>query len=270
MQQLIVLKIIFKKTLRRLLAIFNLNITSNKNLTALELYRASRSREDLDLLLLLKSDRSSKIMENFRQSKSQLRQDLFVLSELNFKRKGFFVEFGAANGVDLSNTFLLERSFGWSGILAEPARIWSEQLTNNRPNSSIEKLCVWKDSNSILIFNETNIPEISTIDSFNNNDSYVNLRKNGRKYEVKTISLNDLLKKYSAPNLIDYLSIDTEGSEFEILNAFDFDTYSIKIITCEHNYSDNREKIFKLLTSKGYKRKYVEVSDFEDWYVLTS
>jgi len=98
----------------------------------------------------------------------------------------------------------------------------------------------------------------------------VNLRKNGRKYEVKTISLNDLLKKYSAPNLIDYLSIDTEGSEFEILNAFDFDTYSIKIITCEHNYSDNREKIFKLLTSKGYERKYVEVSDFEDWYVLTS
>jgi hypothetical protein len=56
------------------------------------------------------------------KSKSQLKQDLFVLAELDFKSNGFFVEFGATNGIDLSNTHLLENEFGWGGILAEPAK----------------------------------------------------------------------------------------------------------------------------------------------------
>ena len=56
------------------------------------------------------------------ESKSQYRQDLFVLSELEFKRDGFFVEFGATNGINGSNSFILEKNFGWKGILAEPAK----------------------------------------------------------------------------------------------------------------------------------------------------
>jgi hypothetical protein len=51
-----------------------------------------------------------------RSSKAQLRQDIFVLNELNFKRDGYFVEFGATNGVDLSNTYLLEKGYNWKGI----------------------------------------------------------------------------------------------------------------------------------------------------------
>tara|TARA_B100000780_G_C20781390_1_gene310300 strand:+ start:75 stop:314 length:240 start_codon:yes stop_codon:yes gene_type:complete len=71
-----------------------------------------------------------------------------------------------------------------------------------------------------------------------------------------------LLIKYNAPRLIDYLSIDTEDSEFEILKNFDFNNYKFRVITCEHNFNKNREKIYKLLTANGYRRK------FEDWYVL--
>tara|TARA_B100000242_G_C42645512_1_gene303440 strand:- start:264 stop:500 length:237 start_codon:yes stop_codon:yes gene_type:complete len=76
-----------------------------------------------------------------------------------------------------------------------------------------------------------------------------------------------MLKKHNAPKTIDYLSIDTEGSEFEILSNFDFDEYDIKIITCEHNYTSMREKIFDLLSAQGYERKYSEFSLFDDWYV---
>lgn len=63
----------------------------------------------------------SKIMQYFSQSYSQLRQDLFVLNQLKFKKNAFFVEFGATNGINLSNTYLLEKKFNWNGILVEPA-----------------------------------------------------------------------------------------------------------------------------------------------------
>lgn len=205
-----------------------------------------------------------------RRSRSQLRQDLFVLFELKRKGRvkgGYFVEFGATDGVNLSNTYLLETEFSWIGIVAEPARIWEKQLRANRPNASIETLCVWKDSNSSLIFNETDLPELSTIDSFSDGDSHRNTRMSGKKYEVRTISLNDLLIKHGAPKYIDYLSIDTEGSEYEILKAFNFNEFSFGIITVEHNYTPQREMIFALLTGYGYERKYEHISAFDDWYV---
>ena len=127
--------------------------------------------------------------------------------------------------------------------------------------------CLWSETGKELIFNEVDDGELSTIDEFSSSDQHKNRRLNGRQYKVNTISLKDLLIKYDAPKLIDYLSIDTEGSEFEILKNFDFDNFKFRVITCEHNYNDNREKIYKLLTDNGYIRKFVNISKFEDWYV---
>ncbi len=78
-----------------------------------------------------------------------------------------------------------------------------------------------------------------------------------------------MLDKYQAPSKIDYLSIDTEGSEYEILSNFNFDKYQIQVITCEHNFTPAREQVLSLLTSKGYVRKFDKVSQFDDWYVRT-
>ena len=233
------------------LFLLKLGISDNDQLLIRELGLAS-----LKLTINLKS-----------KSRSQLRQDLFVIVELKGKKNGFFVEFGATNGIELSNTYLLETEFSWTGILAEPARVWERQLKINRPNASITTLCVWKDSNLSLIFNETNAGELSTIDSFSEKDGFLNARLGGEKYTVETISLNDLLQLHRAPKIIDYLSIDTEGSEYEILKAFNFNEYDIRIITVEHNYTPQRQLIYDLLTSYGFKRKYEKISAWDDWYV---
>ena len=66
---------------------------------------------------------------------------------------------------------------------------------------------------------------------------------------------------------MDFLSIDTEGSEFDILAAHDFTKFNFKVIACEHNYQRNREKIHDLLRDRGYTRVLMEVSQFDDWYV---
>ncbi|KAA9036388.1 FkbM family methyltransferase [Ginsengibacter hankyongi] len=202
-------------------------------------------------------------------SKSQLFQDLFVLYCLNNKKNGFFIEFGAADGIVYSNSFLLENEYQWNGILAEPAVIWNTKLKENR-NCFIDNRCVWSKSGEVLNFNETSIAEYSTVDIFTNSDSNYGSRKNKQTYKVKSITLNDLLKEHNAPFDIDYLSIDTEGSEFNILDAFDFSRYKIKIITVEHNYTPNRESVFKLLTEKGYTRVFTSISLFDDWYVMDS
>lgn len=262
------LKTLIKATLKR----FSIGITSYENLERLNrsklelLDRIRKENFDIEFLSKLPAEQVSVILGILKKSKSQLRQDLFVLSELEIKKNGFFVEFGAANGIDLSNTYLLEKEFGWSGIVAEPARCWHNDLRKNR-NCHIETHCVWRQSNSVLIFNETEVSELSTIDRYSATDSNKEGREKGKKYEVNTISLLDLLDKYDAPKEIDYISIDTEGSEFEIISSFDFERYRFKVITCEHNFTPAREKIHDLLTSQGYVRKFEDISLFDDWYV---
>ena len=112
----------------------------------------------------------------------------------------------------------------------------------------------------------TDIPELSAISEFSDRDKHRESRIKGTTYDVETISLNDLLRKYNAPKRIDYLSIDTEGSEFEILKSFDFSEYDISIITCEHNFTPDREAIYSLLKDKGYTRRFEGISKWDDWY----
>ena len=207
------------------------------------------------------------MMNKIKQfSKSQLHQDLFVSHVLRGKTEGFFVEFGATNGVDLSNSHLLENHFNWQGILAEPGRSWHEKLHENR-SCTIDTKCVYSRSGEKILFSDCVEPELSTISDYVNGDAHAVVRKNSKQYEVETITLNDLLKFHGAPKEIDYLSIDTEGSELEILSVFDFGRHEISIITVEHNYTGNREKIHGLLSRNGYERVFEQYSKFDDWYV---
>lgn len=219
----------------------------------------------IGLVQELPLERRAQFIQTLRFSKSQLKQDLFALAQLNFKRDGYFVDLGAADGISGSNTYLMERRFGWRGILVEPARCWHNQLRRNR-TAAIETSCAWGESGSVVSFNEVNVPELSTIDSYSSGDSHSEARKLGKLYSVSTISLNDLLAKYDAPSQIDYLSIDTEGSEYEILSAFNFERYKFKVITCEHNFTPAREKVHELLSNRGYIRRFAEISQFEDWF----
>ncbi len=185
-------------------------------------------------------------------------------AKLTSKRNGYFLEIGAASGYQLSNTYLLERKFLWTGILVEPAKVWHNQLCQKRPKSELETMCVWSESGLTMEFHETTDPELSTIEFFGIVDQSVERSQKNRRYEVATISFSDLLAKYKAPKFIDYLSLDTEGSEFEILKTFDFNKYSFGVITCEHNYGPNRRLIYDLLTQNGYSRIYQKISLFDD------
>jgi FkbM family methyltransferase len=207
---------------------------------------------------------------NLMNSKAQLLQDLLVLFFLRSKRNGFFVEFGATNGFDLSNTFVLEKQFGWRGILAEPAHCWHEALKKNR-SAAIDLRCVWSETGHTMEFVEASHGELSTLSALAERDFNTEARQETGRYPVETVSLNDLLRSHNSPTEIDYLSVDTEGSELAILSEFDFTKYDVKILTVEHNYCEpDRERIRELVEAHGLMRVFEPLSKWDDWYIKRS
>jgi FkbM family methyltransferase len=207
------------------------------------------------------------IFLNRHESKSQILQDLWVIYELAEKRGGFFVEFGAASGVANSNTWLLEKKYGWKGILAEPNPLWRSTLAANR-DYAIDYRCVDSSTGKMVAFLTTNDsdPELSSIAEFAGGDHFAEVRAKGTAIQVETVSLNDLLIEHEAPVEIDYLSIDTEGSEFAILSQFDFSRHVVNLISVEQN-PQTEDKIEALLKERGFDRVFREFSQWDGWYV---
>ena len=230
-------------------------------------YEMAKNNERLILYGEISKYFGSEKFDFFLKSKSQILQDYFVASYFKFKKKGVFIEFGATDGIKDSNTFLLESEYDWRGILVEPIKDFYLKLKNNRSSKCINKV-VYNRSNEKIIFQELKTKELSTIKGFGKNDGHKRHKLNSSEYEVESISLNDLIKNYVPNKKIDYLSIDTEGSEYDILKAFNFQTFKVEVISIEHNFSINRKKIFKLLTSNGYKRVLEKTSLWDDYYVL--
>jgi FkbM family methyltransferase len=199
-------------------------------------------------------------------SYSQLNQDLNVLQVYNNKRDGYFIEIGASDGIELSNTYLLEKEYNWKGICVEPIPYRFNTLVNNRPNSHCSNYAVFNRSNLEVVFDIANNFDLlsginETLDSFHKDE----VEANKTQIVVQTITFNDLLEKYNAPTFIEYLSLDTEGSEYEILSSVDFNKYTFGLIDVEHNFQEHtRNKIRELLLSNGYK--YVRENQWDDCF----
>jgi FkbM family methyltransferase len=221
----------------------------------------------LDYFLLAKS-----------KNHSQDNQDLFVLYFTNYTgKKGFFVEVGAGDGVEISNTYLLEK-VGWQGILVDPVNYNSGKMKLRQCTK--DNRCVYSKTGLKIPFAEN--PDIPVLPGSSNSQNFsgvlkhlsgrIKLDKFYKVRDVETVSLNDLLKQYNAPNKIDYISIDTEGSEFEIIANFDFNKYDVEIFTVEHNGANFREDLINLLNYRGYFRMpNVNQGGFvpfhEDWFI---
>ena len=210
-----------------------------------------------------------KVINSLQESRAQFRQDVFALAESEFKREGYFVEFGATDGVTGSNSYLLESQFGWKGVLAEPATRFHSDLVANR-SCVLDFRAVWSRSGELLPFKEAKIGALSTFQFLESKDQYRRYRKQGKLYTVETVSLLDLLDQAGAPEEIDYLSIDTEGSELALLRSFDFSRYRFNAITVEHNFSRNRAAIKDCLERAGYRQVHEDISGVDDWYVPVS
>lgn len=189
---------------------------------------------------------------------SQYNQDEFLNKEIfKNKERGTFVDIGAHNGISLSNTFFFEKELNWTGLCIEPNPRLYNILCENRSSINING-CAWYE-NDVKIFrliegysemlsgildsyDQKHIDRIER-ECIDKNSKYIDV-------EVQCYDINKLLIDNKLKN-IDLVSIDTEGSEYEILKCIDYDLINIGVIVVENNYKENNVENF--LKSKGYK-----------------
>ena len=200
-------------------------------------------------------------------SYSQLNQDKLALVYFKNKCGGYFVDIGANDGKEFSNTLLMEEKYNWKGICVEPLPIEFKKCKELRKNS----IC-----KNVAIYDQKGEAEFNVIEGEYNMYSgiredinhHMNItEQNGTIHKIPTMTFTELLDECDAPSHIDFLSLDTEGSELKILQSLNHDKYKFTYLTIEHNYREpQRTKIRELLLSKGYE--YIGQNQWDDVYIL--
>lgn len=200
----------------------------------------------------------------------QWETDRIIESYFDINAKGNCIEIGAANGIKGSNTLYFEQH-GWNALCVEPNPEHIDSLLRHRKNNLFFACAETEGRLPLTVFKvgERNIstsltsldPDERLIESHKNiiNDRYT--------VEVEVKTLTSVLQiaatdtNFKPQKNIDFISIDTEGTELSVLRGFDFEDYNVKLFVVENNYGDIEIEDF--LKSKGYKkdRRY-KINDF--------
>lgn len=198
--------------------------------------------------------------------KSQIRQDEYISKFIfNEKKNGFFIELGAVDGITHSNTYYFEKELGWKGLCIEANPNNKEELNKNRDCHKCYSP-IYSKSGKEVTFDIVNCSELSGITNHMGNIGQFKVDNN---VTLKTRTMTEVLDEINAPKYIDYMSLDTEGSELHVLMGLDFNKYTIGYMNVEHNYkSQMRGLIRQFLEKKGYI--YSRWNKFDDEFMHNS
>ncbi len=199
---------------------------------------------------------------------SQNFQDLKALMLCKNKRGGFYVEFGADDGKKNSNSYYLKEIYGWNGILVEPNPDVFDELVKNRCGEILSDDLIFHTNGLEVKFLISG--QLSTIEEYVSLDfnASARLEKDTNYIIKKSITLTKLLDKYNAPSEIDFISVDTEGSEFEILSCFDFEKYKVNLFCVEHNNNSKlKEKLRNLFVKHNFQEIVFDENDLDSFYL---
>jgi FkbM family methyltransferase len=198
---------------------------------------------------------------------SQDGEEIILYNFFGRKNTGFYIELGAYNGVDLSNTYFFE-AVGWDGLLIEPDPGLYQQCLLSRPNSKVINAAASDRSGSLQFTTAVGKEWLSYSGENQSREDRI-IAEGGtlNRIEVKCLTLNEILKDIDQQ--IDFISLDVEGYEFDVLNGFDLTKYRPRVIVIEQSEFDNDSPASLLLKKHGYSRKlylghnsfYTHVSD---------
>jgi FkbM family methyltransferase len=180
-----------------------------------------------------------------------------LLNKLLFhnKKNGFFIDVGANDGITINSTYFLEQQLQWSGICIEPLERKYIELVKNRPHSICLNKALYNRTGVVSCRDVSGYPEmLSGIEEcYNESHKHRIILEsnydNNKVISIECINFDKLVSDYNIKK-VDYLKLDTEGSEFEILKSINFEKVDIEIIDIENNYNIDYSSF---LMSKGYE-----------------
>jgi FkbM family methyltransferase len=191
---------------------------------------------------------------------SQDSQDRYLETNI-FKgyKNGFYVDVGAHDGVTINNTLYFEQYNNWTGINIEPIKKVFDKLVINRPNNINLNCAVCNNDGETEFLCNTGYTEmISGIkDNFDTRHLQRLERENIEHFskteiiKVNTKKLETILDEKNISH-INYLSIDVEGAEFEVIKSINFNKVFIDVIGFEDNYHDVSVHIIQYLENIGF------------------
>ena len=191
----------------------------------------------MGFLTSLFSQKTKTFFKKFRKFNALSNIDRQMLEYLNYSN-GYFIECGANDGVDQSNTWYYEKHLNWSGILVEPLKNQYIELVKNR-----------SDKNNFYNFALIENDKIDKVSFKNTNlTSRVILVKEDTELNVSSTTLKNILVKSKAPNLIDFFSLDVEGYEEQVIKGNDFNIYNFKYFLVE----TKNDHVIKMIKDKNY------------------
>jgi FkbM family methyltransferase len=194
-------------------------------------------------------------------------EDRWLESHFADVKAGFFVEVGAYDGVVLSNTYLLE-SLGWTGILVEPDVHKARKCRENRPACRVfECAAVATSDIEEVTFHAVDGGEVYSTAGELTEDQAKRLQTWGlqpRRTTVRARTLDSMLEEV-APARVDFVSIDVEGGELEVLRGFDLARWRPRVVMVEVNSRFRSSAIRDAFTRSGYV--YLTSISINDIYV---
>jgi len=187
---------------------------------------------------------------------SQLKENNLVWEFFGRKTSGFFVEVGANDPFLLSQTWMLEQK-GWTGVLVEPLAACCADLRRYRNARVVQVACVAPHQIGTATLHIAGAVSSLVPNAFDPKVRYETTET------VQVVTLTDVLQQVAAPRVIDFLSIDTEGTEGDILAGMDLTRFQPTLILVEyHVYS---LALHRQLNNMGYKliRRTVD----NNWYI---
>lgn len=178
---------------------------------------------------------------------SQCHQDLLVASLLREVKNGYFVDLAANDAVNLSNTYRLEQLHDWNGICIEPNAMYWAHLAHRKCH--VAAAVVGKERMAEVHFRTYR--DMWRRAASGGIDELIDPsipKSNEKPIKLFTVTIDEILERYHAPRVMEYLSLDIEGAEYMVMKDFPFDKYKFKIMTVERP----SQELSDLLFDNGY------------------